>query len=162
MVVNLIGLASWLGGRFCMQLGPGRYSGGHHQWPRWASGHFAYFLYSKRDSQFFGEILWYTIQWVDANSSTSIAVNFLPNQLGERLLWLACPTDRYVLRQPLIEFFVHIQRNTDQYFVRWSSNQQPSLWGNRGVYVLPHRESLSVLSVLAASDIVLTFWQEGR
>jgi hypothetical protein len=30
------------------------------------------------------------------------------------------------------------------------------------VYVLPHQESLSVLSVLAASDIVLTFWQEGR
>jgi hypothetical protein len=34
------------------------------------------FLYSKRDSQFLGEILWFTIQWVDADSSTGIVVKF--------------------------------------------------------------------------------------
>jgi hypothetical protein len=34
------------------------------------------FLYLKCDSQFFGEILWFTVQWVDANSSTGIVVTF--------------------------------------------------------------------------------------
>jgi len=34
------------------------------------------FLYSKRDSQFFGEILWFVIQWVDADIGTGIIVKF--------------------------------------------------------------------------------------
>ncbi len=47
LVVNLIGRASWLRERFCMQLGLGRCPGGLRQWPRWASGHFACFFVFK-------------------------------------------------------------------------------------------------------------------
>ena len=78
-----------------MQLGPGRDQGE-------LLVILPMFLYLKRDSQFFWEILWF-----------HCSMGGCPNQLGERLLRLACLTDRYV-RQPLIEFFVHIRHNAVQ------------------------------------------------